>query len=56
VAADENCTAIKNCADDGSNDLTCNPVTHPDLADHPEIMQPVDGQFVILDVVEVKLK
>jgi hypothetical protein len=56
VAADENCTAIKNCADDGSNDLTCNPVTHPDLADHPEIVQPVNGQFVVIDLVDVKLK
>jgi hypothetical protein len=56
VAADENCTAIKNCANDGSNDLTCNPITLPDLADHPEIVQPYNGQFIVLDVVSVTLK
>jgi hypothetical protein len=56
VAADENCTAIKNCADDGSNDLTCNPITHPDLADHPEIVQPYNGQFVVIDVLDVTQK
>jgi hypothetical protein len=56
VAADENCTAIKNCANDGSNDLTCNPITLPDLADHPEIVQPYNGQFIVLDVVNVTLK
>jgi hypothetical protein len=55
VAADENCTAIANCSESNKDEQQCPPVT-VDLSDHPEIMQPYDGQFVVVDVLNVAAK
>jgi hypothetical protein len=55
VAADENCTAIANCSDANQAEQVCDPVIL-DLSDHPEIAQPYDGQFVVLDVLNVVAK
>ncbi len=56
VASDSNCLAIANCAEP-QNESECNPVTIPSLeTDHPEIDQPYDGQFIVLDVQSVAIQ
>jgi hypothetical protein len=53
VASDSNCLAIANCAEP-QDESVCNAHTIASLElDHPEIAQPYDGQFIVIDVVSV---
>jgi len=58
LADDSNCSAIKNC-DSTSHDASggagiCNPITVPNLTTTPNIAQPYNGQFIVMNVVSVK--
>jgi hypothetical protein len=53
VASDSNCSAIKNCAAP-VNESVCDALVIDSVtSDHPEITQPYEGQYIVLDVQSV---
>jgi hypothetical protein len=53
IASDSNCQAIKNCSPPENENVCTQQTVQSLVTDHPEISQPVVGQFIVLDVVTV---